>query len=271
MVGTMSWATRGGSGDLWLISGGTLFSMLSTAGLLFEAAAARLSLATEPYARGPRLAFAVQLVGGAAFFIGTWLRVGEGGILVAGSVTASLYLASVGLFVASDRDGMTPNHWLTGRRSLLKPGALRGYAFVLLCAGVVWVAFATAALSDKGLTAGEASVVLAAPLFAVLYLSAAMVVARWIPHPPWQSPIITRLVFLGLLVAGTALPPLVGELIDKADNLAVNLLNPAVCLINLHSRFGEDAPSVVLLVGALAFAFSAWALYSLRRRDVRPA
>ncbi len=261
-------ALAGGS-EFWGAVGTGLFVMLSTGVLLFEAAAARLSLPTEAYARGPRLAFVVQFLGGVAFFVGAWQLSNEEDLLVGGAVTAAAYLSSVGLFVASDRDGMAKNHWVTGRRSLLKPGALRGFALVVALLLLSLGVFLGFGLSETRLELKELAVIVAAPAYALLYLSGAQLVARWIPHAPWQTPAMVRLVYVGLFVAGTAVPPLLGELFSEADDGRLNLLNPTVGLANMaNATFPTEVAvpvvwAVALLVGFLAYV-------TLRGRDVEP-
>lgn len=251
----------------WLTSLSVLFGMVTTGLLLFESAAARLSLATEDYARGARIAYAVQFLGAAALFVWGWQISGETEVLTAGSVTLSLYSTLVGLFVCSDRDGMAKVHWAHGGRySLLRPGGLRGYvlviALLLLSAGL----FFGLALFEGKLAMGAMLVLVSAPGFALLMLSLPIVVARWIPHPPWQTPAMIRLVFLGLVVLMTGVPPLIGEIVSDADDLFLNALNPIVGLINIE-RQSHDAVPLVLLVWGIAAGLGASAFFSLRSRD----
>ncbi len=251
----------------WLTSLSVLFGMVTTGLLLFEAAAARLSLPTEDYARGPRLVYLLQFVGAVGFFIWGWATSGEAEVLTAGSVTMSLYATLVGLFVASDRDGMARLHWATGRRlSLLKPGGFRGYLLVVGLLVAAGAAFAGLALRDGSMPMGAMLVLLTAPGFALLMISLPIVVARWIPHPPWQTPAMIRLVFLGLVVLMTGVPPLIGEIVSDADDLFLNAFNPVVGLINIEHR-GDDGLPFVLLVWGVALGLAASAAFSLRSRD----
>ncbi|MCU0701304.1 MAG: ABC transporter permease, partial [Myxococcaceae bacterium] len=100
-----------GDPGFWLALGGGGFALLTTALLLFESAASRLSMPTEPYAAGPRVLFVVQALGGLAVFLGAWVVDGDDDLLMGALVTFSLYVAFVGLFIASDRDSMAKNHW----------------------------------------------------------------------------------------------------------------------------------------------------------------
>lgn len=255
------------SAAFWLTAGSVLFGMVSTGLLLFESAASRLSLPTEDYARGPRAMYVLQYVGALVLFLLGWKATGESEMLTAGSVTLSLYTALVGLFIASDRDGMAKLHWATGTRfSMLKPGGLRGYTLTVLLLLVSAGTFAALAIGDGGLSTGALMVLLAAPGFALLMLSLPIVVARWIPHPPWQTPAMIRLVFLGLVVLMTGVPPLVGEIVSDADDLFLNALNPIVGLVNIEKQ-GNSAMPLVLLVWGIALGLTASAAFSLRSRD----
>jgi len=255
------------SSAFWLTAISTFFGMLTTGMLLFESAAARLSLPTEDYTRGPRLVYATQFLGGLALFIWGYFASGEGDVLTAASVTLSLYATLVGLFVASDRDGMAKVHWAHGGRfSFLKPGGFRGYVMVvgLLLAAVAGLL--VLAVADGHLSMGPFLVLCAAPAFALLMLSMPIVIARWIPHPPWQTPAMIRLVFLGLVVLMTGVPPLIGEIVSDADDLFLNALNPVVGLINIE-RQAHDGVPLTMLVWGVALGFAASAFFSLRARD----
>jgi len=256
------------SGDaFWLSSLFGLFSMLTTGVLLFEAAAARLSLPTEPYARGPRLAFLVQVAAGLLFGLVFWQQVRDDEVLVMAAILGTLYVTFVGLLVSSDRDGLAKNHRRARGPWLLKPGALRGFALVVLVLLLVAGVNGAAAVVGSGVKEKELAVIVTAPGFALLYLAAAHVVARWIPHPPYQTPAMVRLVFLGLFIAGTAAPPLLGELFSEPDDGVLNLLNPTVGLANLTRGDLDDALASAALVWALAVALCVWAMVVLAKRD----
>lgn len=256
------------SAEFWLGALSVLFGLVTTGLLLFEAAAARLSLPTEDYARGPRLTYLLQFAGAVGFFIWGWLESGDADVLTAGSVTLSAYATVVGLFVASDRDGMARMHWMKGSRfSLLKPGGFRGYLFVVGLLMAAFAVFATFALLTGSLHVGSTMVLLGAPGYALLMVSLPIVIARWIPHPPWQTPAMIRLIFLGLVVLMAGVPPLIGEIVSEADDLFLNALNPVVGLVNLERQATDALPFLVAVWGAgLVAAISA--LSSLKRRDV---
>ena len=75
-----------------------------------------------------------------------------------------------------------------------------------------------------------------------------------------------RLVFLGLVVLMTGVPPLIGEIVSDADDLFLNAFNPIVGLINIE-RQSHDAVPLVLLVWGIAAGLGASAFFSLRSRD----
>lgn len=256
------------SAEFWLVTLSVLFGIVTTGVLLFEAAAARLSLPTEDYARGPRLIYALQFLGGLVFFVWGWLVSKDGDVLTAGSVTLSAYSMIVGRFVASDRDGMAKVHWSTGGRfSLLKPGCFRGYVLVLALLFTGCGVLGALALAQNTLHIGSLMVLAGAPGYALLMLSLPIVVARWVPHPPWQTPAMIRLVFLGLVVLMSGVPPLIGEIVGEADDVFLNVLNPVVGLVNLERQARDALPFLAIVWGAaLLSAVSAFA--SLRRRDL---
>ena len=258
---------RRGNFDAELLFGccAAVFAMLSTAVLLFEAAAAGLSLTTESYARGHRLAYLVQLFGGVAFFIQGWHQMASSSFLIVGAVLAAVYSTLVGTYVISDRDGLAAN-LRAKRSSVFTPGAYRGYLLVavsLIFAGAVFLALAS---TDHDLRSRDLRVIVAAPAFALFYLSLPQVVARWLPHAPTQTPAMVRVVSLGLLVLGMGLPPLVGLLISEPDDKLLNLLNPLLGLVNL-SKSSSSSNEAVVLVWVAAAVAALMATLSLKRRD----
>lgn len=254
----------------WFVFALVFFFVLTTGLLLFESAAARLSLPTEEYARGPRLLFLVQFVGGVVFFVIGHLLVGKAEVLAAGAVTMAAYATLVGLFVASDRDSMARLHWATGKRySLLKPGAFRGYLLTQLCLAGLAVIFLALAARSGHADAEDFALILGAPAFALIYTSAPNVVARWIPHPPYQTPAMVRIVFLGLIVLATGVPPLVGEIFSEPDDLLLNALNPIVGLVNI-AKAGVEAIPLLLVAWAVGIGLAVWTMFTLRARDVEP-
>ncbi|MBL8923943.1 MAG: ABC transporter permease [Myxococcaceae bacterium] len=255
--------------EFWLGAGSVLFAMVTTALLLFESAASRLSMPTEAYARGPRTLFVVQALGGLAAFVVGWLIDGDDDILAGAAVALSCYLAFVGLFIASDRDSMARNHWATsGRWALLAPGALRGFVLVLLVM-LVGTAVLVGCYGQETEPSPEVlNLILGAPAYLVLYLSASLVLARLIPHPPWQTPAMVRLVALGLFTIGAGVPPLVGAVVSEGDDRTLNMLNPVVGLVNATRDGGEGLVQVVVVWGVAAVVLVV-ALAVVLKRDVR--
>jgi ABC-type transport system involved in multi-copper enzyme maturation permease subunit len=255
-------------GVFWLSALAGTFAMVTTGMLFFELAAARLSLPSEDYARGPRRWYLVQAVGMLAFFLWGYAASGERGVLVAGALSQAAHAQLVGQTVASDRDGMARVHWATGKRfSPFKPGALRGFTVVTVVTLAAGALYAVPGFSagDPGMEA----VIIAAPAFALVYLATPQIVARWVPHPPSQTALMVRVLAFGLFVLGVGLPPLVGELVAEADNLALNLLNPTVGLVNV-AKAKVDALPLVLVPWGVALGVTAWAFAVLRRHDVEP-
>jgi ABC-type transport system involved in multi-copper enzyme maturation permease subunit len=260
-------SASGGRVLAWVTTGALFFFMISTGLVFFEAAAARLSLVTEDYARGPRLTVALQALGGVGLFCAAALLGADDDVLVAGALVAGAYAAFVGLFLASDVDGMAKNHWLSSRRhALLRPGAYRGYLFFVLLTLLCSAAFAGVGATAVSLSTEQWALIIAAPAFALLYVGLSLVLARWIPHPAWQTPAIVRLVMVALLVLGCGLPPLVGEILGDAKMPVLNLFNPIVGLINLSSASDSSATELAA-VWAAAVGVTVWAWGVLRSRD----
>jgi ABC-type transport system involved in multi-copper enzyme maturation permease subunit len=255
----------------WAGAACVLWLLVSYAVLLFEAAAARLSLPTEPYARGPRLAFFAQSAGVLGFMLWAWHRTsGPTEALVAIHIGGLVHMTFIGLFVSSDVDGMSRRHWTkAGRFDLLKPGALRGFVFTLLCLGLY--SAVTLALMFGRTDANEHALEMmaAAPAYAALYLAAPMVLARLFQHHPSQTPILVRVFALGIFMVGAGLPPLVAVICGFDGNQPLfNLLNPIVGLVNISE--GHTEWSAVLLLYAVATGWTLLALSMLFARDIRP-
>jgi ABC-type transport system involved in multi-copper enzyme maturation permease subunit len=258
--------------DAFWIGAATVFWVLvSYAVLLFEAAAARLSLPTEPYARGPRIAFFAQAAGVLGLLLWTWHRTGgPTEALEAIHIGGLAHLTLIGLFVASDVDGMSRRHWTTAARfDLLKPGALRGFVFVLVCIGL-FSAVTLGLMFTRGDARDEVmQAMLGAPAYAVLYLAMPTVLARMFQHHPSQTPVMVRIFALGIFMVGSGLPPLVAVIAGfDANQPMFNLLNPVIGLVNMGE--GHTSSSAVLLLYAVAGAWTLLALSMLFSRDVRP-
>ncbi len=255
--------------EFWLGAGSAVFAMVTTSLLLFESAASRLSMPTEPYARGPRIMFVLQALGGLAAFVIGWVLDGDDDIIAGAAVSFAIYVGFVGLFIASDRDSMAKNHWAKSSRfSLLAPGGLRGFTLVMLTMLVGTAVLVGCFGLEDNPEPGLLNLILAAPGYVTLYLSASLIIARWIPHPPWQTPAMVRLVALGLFTIGAGVPPLVGAVVSEGDDRLLNLLNPVVGLVNVV-RDGDPALLQVGLVWAVAGIVGVAAFLVLLRKDIR--
>lgn len=260
-----------GDDAFWAAAVGTLFGLVSYAVLLFEAAAARLSLPTEHYARGPRLAFVVQVVGAIVLFFWGWDRSGrQAELLAVMEVAVCLHIAFIGLFVASDVDGMSKRHWVGSQRlNLLKPGALRGFILTALLLGVTGGIFVFVWLSKNTHDEKLLRLMVAAPAFVLLYLAAPAVIARSFEHHPSQTPVLVRVFTLGLVMLGAGVPPLMAVLFGaEPDQPFLNVLNPIVGMVNLGK--GDAGWDAVLLLYGVTAGFTILALSMMYVRDVKP-
>ncbi len=242
-----------------------LVAMVSTAWLLFEVAAASLSMSTEDYARGVRLAFTTQVLAGLGLFVTAWFLHERDRYFPSGSAVVAFYVFVVGTYVASDADGLARNLAATGR-SWLKPGALRGYAWVVATVVVGFGAFVVFAsrVTNRG---DFMAVTAAAPGFALLYLAAGQVLGRLLPHAPHQRTLMIRVATVALVVVAAGVPPLLGAYFSKPNDTALNMLNPVVGLTNLAD--GDDhSYSGVVVVWVFAAAAALWAWALARRADV---
>ncbi len=224
-----------------------LWAMLTYGWLLFETAAARLSLSTENYSRGPRLTLAVQTLLSGALLVALWLYKEPGIAAVAGvSLLGCLHLTLTGIFVATDVDGQA-RALRAGTRpwSLLRPGAVRGFRLVALLL-LFWTALCSGLLSLEDSSTSSYSTrhtlqIFAAPAYALLYLALPLLVGRLPRSDRLASPALVRVLFFALVGLAGALPPLLAVLFDQpAEDALFNLLNPFIGLTN----FGEyDYPS----------------------------
>jgi hypothetical protein len=231
---------------------GFLWAMLTYGWLLFETAAARLSLPTENYSRGPRLAFTAQTVLSGALVGVLWLVQGkDSDVVIGASLLGCLHLALTGIFLATDLDGQArPLRAATRPWSLLRPGAVRGFRLVLsmvlfwavLCGGLQ--------LLSEHRVRNEALflVVLVAPAYVLLYLSLALALGRMPRSDRLAAPAVVRVLFFALVGVAGALPPLLAVLFDqRMDDPLINLLNPFVGLENFGDyEYSLDEPKMNL-------------------------
>ncbi|MCY1081962.1 ABC transporter permease [Archangium lansingense] len=255
--------------DFAIATSAFLWAMLSYGWLLFETAAARLSLATENYTHGPRLAFTLQTLISGVLLLGLWLTdVRSTGNATGASMLGCLHLAVIGIFVATDVDGQARALRAATRPwSLFRPGAVRGFRLVLLLllgwTALCLVFFSMSTKSD----ASEAHLltVLAAPAYAIFFLSLPLLVGRLPRSDRLAAPAVVRVLFFALVGLAGALLPLLALLFDqRADDPLVNLLNPFIGLDNFsdydyslnESKMNLGLLACVWVVATLA-AFSA--------------
>ncbi|MBM7113470.1 ABC transporter permease [Archangium primigenium] len=216
---------------------GFLWMMLTGGWLLFETAAARLSLPTENYTRGPRLALCVQTVLSALLVLGLWLEALPRSGAEDVGVLGCLYLTVCGLVLATDADGQARALRAATRPwSLLRPGALRGLRLaVVLLLG--WGAFSALLyqLTPVGSSWHKTSLagVLAPPVYGLLYLSLPLWLVRLMRVSPSASPLVVRVLFVLLVGLAGILPPLFALVVSgSASDTLINLLNPFLGLAN---------------------------------------
>ncbi|WP_224244522.1 ABC transporter permease [Hyalangium gracile] len=252
--------------ELPYVIGVALWLMLSYGWLLYEAAAARLSLITENYSWGPRGALVVQMLITALGVLGAWVKEGFPRELAAvAGILGCLHLTMAGLFVMSDVDGQARALRAKTRAwSLLRPGAVRGFRLaVLLLVG--WALFCTVlGWSSSGTRNNWRSLLhatAAAGAYPVLFLSAAVLVAKLPRSDRLASPAAVRILFMALAGLAAVLPPLLALLMEEsADNGLINLLNPVVGLVNFATHdYATDQPKmtvelVYFLCGVAALA-----------------
>jgi hypothetical protein len=217
--------------------------MLTDGWLLFEAAASRLSMATEDYTRGPRRALVgqvvlVMLAGGAVW----WAEGLKDNVPQAFGLVGMVHLTAVGLFVATDLDGQArPLRAATRPWSLLRPGALRGFRLVVLLlvawAGL-WGLLQELSLNiPSGNDEAAQMATLAGPAYAILFISLALLLGRMPRSDRLSSPVAVRLLFIMVVGVASALPPLVAVLLGlEGDDPLINLLNPVVGTVNFGTH-----------------------------------
>ena len=167
-------------------------------------------------------------------------------------VLGTPYLLLCGIALATDVDGQAlPPRAATRPWSLLRPGALRGFrlAVVLLLSWAVvcvmpafgskntFHAYTPLIMSPSGL--------LTLPLYALLYLSLPLWLARLPLLRGFASPVGVRLLFAGLLALGLFLPLLAGNALRWLEESPLVLLNPFVGMpYFLTSETWWEAPGV---------------------------
>ena len=86
-----------------------------------------------------------------------------------GELFLCVHLAFIGMFVASDVDGMSRRHWAGSQRlNLLKPGALRGFILTMILVGASSGLLIFLWLGRHGHDPNQLRVMVAAPAFVAL-------------------------------------------------------------------------------------------------------
>jgi hypothetical protein len=220
--------------EFWLVIAVSMWAMLSYGLLLFETAASRLSLLTENYARGPRLALLLQMLGSVGAMLVVWWRLKtDSDVLVVAQIMFMLNMAGVGIFLSTDYDGQTvAQRQQTKVFSLLRPGALRGFRFTMILTLIITLLLMVMApSSSKGTTHIEhvCYAIGAAGAYVILYISLAILVTRSVQNPAWSSPGVGRLIFVFLVVLASGGPPLLALIAGgSASDPIINLFNPVV-------------------------------------------
>lgn len=259
---------------------GGLWAMLSFGFLMYQAAAARLALPTEDYAKGPRLALLLQILGSAALLGWAWNSEGRDHELVMfaqGLLVFDLFV--IGIFMLTGSDPVHEVHFRKKGVSLLRPGSLRGFRFVLALVGLVtsactWVYSLSADLPSDARPG--LYFILAAGAYAALYLAVPIVFARLTGSWALNTAAGLRALAVSVFVAGAGLPPLMGLVLGmKPDDKVLNLFNPLVGAVNFGDRpwnggyqMGE-ALLGVLVSAALLFTLAADRMLAWRESEGR--
>jgi hypothetical protein len=243
------------------------FALAATV-LVLEGAAAGLALPSEPASAGPRKAMTAIVVGGLTFGVAAFvLNEGDARTAAAGSILTSLFLAACGVFAISERDGFPARFAGTG---WLKPGALRSYWLVvglLVLSTVVWGTLWELAGGRSG-SARHLRALLAAPLYSLLYLSAAAFFGRVTVLRKAGEPLASRIAFGMTVLLGSVVPPIIAMLGGgRGNDMAVNSLNPVVGMVNHVERSGHDIDGALVFLGAVTLLFVFLASAVLGSRD----
>lgn len=250
---------------------GGLWLMLSTGFLLYQAAVAKLALATEEHARGPRLAMLLQVVGSFALFLWPIAEASWDHELIVGAHLAMIsFLFIAGVFLLSDVawGQLLPSH----RRGwpLFRPGTLSGLRFSLLLIALTTAGWSVipGLFADSGSRSEKAlTFVLAMAAYAALYLSVPVVIARISGWSAVNAAAGLRALALVLVVTACGAPPLAGLLLGiRPDNEWLNLLNPMVGSVNFVD--GTDDRMLPVLLG-IAGVMVVWADRLLVRAEAR--
>ncbi|SEM28633.1 ABC-type transport system involved in multi-copper enzyme maturation, permease component [Stigmatella aurantiaca] len=267
--------------DFFAVVGVAMWLMVSYGVLLFETAVSRLSLSTEDYTRGPRRALLLQMVLSALVVMGLWWQESqEQELAFAGGILGGLHLTLAGLFVATDVDGQArPLRAKTRAWSLLRPGALRGFRFIVVLL-LAWTVFILLLQWDSpGTRTNRETLMLATgagTAYVLLFLSVALLLGRMPRSDRWASPVSVRLLFVALVGLGCVVPPLVALLLGLESNHGLlNLFNPVVGTVNFaaYDYMAErpQMPVELLLVLSVVTVLAVFATDRVLARRERQA
>ena len=241
---------------LRIFAGLFLWMMLTGGWVLFETAAARLSLPTENYTRAPRLALVLQTLSTGLLLVVGWCLLEPAQGADTASILGCVYLTGCGLMLATDADGQARTlRAATRPGSLLRPGAVRGFRLAVLL--LLFWGGVTGLLHGLAVQGGFLSVssyygvgerllgVLAPPVYALLYLSLPVWLSRLSASSAFSAPASVRSLFLLLVILGGLVPPLLAVLVGQRGSYPLfNLFSPFAGLNNFLR--GESGPETEL-------------------------
>jgi ABC-type transport system involved in multi-copper enzyme maturation permease subunit len=249
----------------WL---GAFVLSLACTWLALEGAGAGLALVSEAASAGPRKAMAAVVLLGLAFGVAACAyHAPTSDAPAAGSVMTSVFLVICGAFAVSEKDGVPARSAGAGWK---KPGALRSYWLVVGLLALCTVAWG----GVYGVVAGGDSsgkrlrTLLGAPLYPMLYLSAAAFFGRVTALRKMGEPLATRIAFAVTVLLGTVVPPVIARVgAGRGDDELVNALNPVVGMVNFMDRSSQVLDEALLFLAAVTVLFTFLAGTVLHARD----
>lgn len=250
--------------DFWVGLGFTAWLAVSFGLVFFAVGVGRLTFESDNRGLWPRLALSLQWAGNAAAAaLAAHLgRDGDFGVALASLGAVLGWVA--GLFGATGPAGLS-RRLAQGRKwPLLMPGAVASLLFHLVL--ILGYSVAGAALALRHGSDGEAAIALGCGLFAVLYLSLPVALARG-PLRHLLPGVVARRVFaVALTGVAWGLPALAGVVLGlgKESMADLNFFNPLFALEQLADRAD---PGQLLVLGAVAAAVALWAFGAALARD----
>jgi hypothetical protein len=238
--------------------------------LLFEAAVSRLSLPTQPYTFGPRVAFVCQFVG--AFAVMAWLSANgtdpsEHLSLMVAVLSAQALV--VGHFLVCQAE---PGRSLRAPVSLLQPGTFQALALVVLTMLAVFpAATVLSRLSPWQCQLSPLAALI--PAHALLHVALPVLGTSAISVAPQHRALTIRLVTLAILLAGFLSAAIASHSADSFGNEGLSLLFIPVFALSALPRATGGLDHTLLTDGVLGFwivtlGFVALAAFVERRRSV---